>query len=149
MLRHVSPPDLAEAEAAEGGTLAVGELDPNVPDTLQQVFLWGGLAVGALLLLLLPLAKSIWTDEAISIVWGKNPLLDILLGRATSADALPLHPLLIHITNALFGDSLAAFRVASALPSAIGLWFVYLIGRRFSVKVGLLALWLCALSPGL
>jgi uncharacterized membrane protein len=107
------------------------------------------LAVGALLLLLLPLAKSIWTDEAISIVWGKNSLLDILLGRATSADALPLHPLLIHITNALFGDSLAAFRVASALPSAIGLWFVYLIGRRFSVKVGLLALWLCALSPGL
>jgi 4-amino-4-deoxy-L-arabinose transferase-like glycosyltransferase len=57
--------------------------------------------------------------------------------------------LLLHITNSLFGDSLAAYRVASALPSAISLWFVYLIGRRFSVKVGLLALWLCALSPGL
>jgi uncharacterized membrane protein len=71
------------------------------------------------------------------------------LGRATSADALPLHPLLILITNAVFGDNLAAFRVASALPSAIGLWFVYLIGRRFSERTGLLALWFCALSPGL
>ncbi|MBC8102733.1 MAG: glycosyltransferase family 39 protein, partial [Cytophagales bacterium] len=81
--------------------------------------------------------------------WGKRPLLDILLGRATSADALPLHPLVIHLTNTLFGDSLAAFRIASALPSAIGLWFVYQIGRRFSSRVGLLALWLCALSPGL
>jgi uncharacterized membrane protein len=124
--------------------------DAIIPGSaLQQLLLWVGLLVGALLLLVLPLAKSIWTDEAISIAWGKNPLVDILLGKATSADALPLHPLLMNITNALCGDSLAAFRIASALPSAIGLWFVYLIGKRFSVKVGLLSLWLCALSPGL
>ncbi|MES2464578.1 MAG: glycosyltransferase family 39 protein [Armatimonadota bacterium] len=125
------------------------EFEDNKLTPRQTLFLWTGLITGFLMLLWFPLAKSIWTDEAISIAWGKSPFLDILLGRATSADALPLHPLLIHITHLLFGDSLAAFRVASALPSAISLYFVYLIGRRFSNKVGLLALWLCALSPGL
>ena len=117
--------------------------------TFHWLLVWVGIILGTLLLILFPLAKSIWTDEAISIEWGKSPLVDILLGRATSADALPLHPLLIYTTYSLFGDNLAAFRIASALPAAICLWFVYDIGRRFSVKIGLLALWLCALSPGL
>jgi len=138
----------------DGDTVAIGRNKENSNTDAQQsgwhhLLLWGGLFVGALLLLFQPLAKPIWTDESISIVWGERPLFDILLGRATSADALPLHPLLIHITHTLFGDNLAAFRVASALPSVIGLWFVYQLGRRFSDRVGLLALWLCALSPGL
>lgn len=136
----------ARPEAA--GTAPAPRTAP-ISSSLHALLLWGGLLVGTLLLLALPLAKPTWTDEYISILWGERPLLDILLGRATSPDALPLHPLLMHATYALFGDRLAAFRIASALPSAIGLWFVYQIGRRFSDRIGLFALWLCALSPGL
>jgi|GEM_PF-3576135 Predicted membrane protein len=126
---------------------------PEQDKTLPRAWEWGllglGLVVGALFLLVAPEAKPIWTDESISIAWGQRPLADILLGRATSPDALPLHPLLMHVTTVLFGDNLAAYRLASALPAAFGLWFVYRLGARYSRGAGLLALWLAALSPGL
>lgn len=115
----------------------------------QRALLGGGLLIGAALLLLFPLAKPIWTDEWISIGWGHRPLINIVLGRFGSPDALPLHPLLLYVSRPLLGDTLAAYRFVSALPAAVGLWYVYLIGKRFSISVGLLSLWLCALSPGL
>ena len=134
-------------DATEGGA-AREHTAPTMP-LWEKALLALGLLVGALMLLVAPEAKPIWTDESISIAWGQRSLGDILMGRATSPDALPLHPLLIHTTKALFGHSLAAYRLASALPAAIGLWFVWKLGARNGRHVGLLALWLAALSPGL
>jgi hypothetical protein len=108
-----------------------------------------GLILGTALLLLFPLAKPIWTDEWVSISWGRSPLPLILSGRFGSPDALPLHPLILALFGRPLGDSLAVHRIVSALPAAIGLWYVYLLGRRLSTRAGVLALWLCALSPGL
>ncbi|MGC4044195.1 MAG: glycosyltransferase family 39 protein [Armatimonas sp.] len=108
-----------------------------------------GLLIGAALLLLFPLAKPIWTDEGISIGWGRTPLSLILSGRFGSPDALPLHPLYLALVGRPLGDTLAIHRLISALPAAVGLWYIYLIGRRISERVGVLTLWLAALSPGL
>lgn len=108
-----------------------------------------GLLLGAALLLLFPTAKPIWTDEWISINWGRRPLELILKGQFGSPDALPLHPLYLALVGKTLGDSLAVHRLISALPAAIGLWYIYLIGRRISERVGVLTLWLAALSPGL
>ncbi len=106
-----------------------------------------GLILGTLLLLLFPLAKPIWTDEGISIGRGQLPLDLILKGRMGAADAMPLHSLMLALIGRPLGDTLAVHRLVSALPAAIALWYVYLIGRRSGPKAGTLSLWLAALSP--
>jgi hypothetical protein len=106
-----------------------------------------GLAVGALLLLLFPLAKPVWTDELISIGRGRLPLELILKGRMGAADAMPLHSLMLSLIGKPLGDTLAIHRLVSALPAAVALWYVYLLGRRLGERTGVLALWLAALSP--
>ena len=116
---------------------------------LQRRLLILALIIGTALLLLFPLAKPVWTDEWISIRWGHQPIEKILTGRFGSPDALPLHPLILHLVGIPLGDTLAVHRILSALPAAVGLWYVWLLASRLGRDVGLLAVWLAALSPGL
>ena len=113
----------------------------------SRCLLWLGLGVGALMLLLFPLAKPVWDDELDSIMQGSKPYLAILGGASDTQP--PLHFLILRICESFFGKNLAVFRFASSLPALVSLWYVYLLGKRINEKTGVLALWLAALSPGL
>lgn len=110
---------------------------------------WSGLIVGAALLLLFPLAKPVWTDEVLNLVSGEFPLADILQGRATPRDHTPLQAIVLWVIRNIFGDNLALYRFFSALPAVVTPYISYLLGRRINSKVGLLALWITALAPGI
>lgn len=113
----------------------------------QRLLLILGLVVGAALLLLFPLAKPIWTDESISIVRGRLPLIQILQGRIGAADAMPLHYIILSVLGRGLGDTLASHRLVSIVPAAFALWYVWLLGMRLGPWSGLVSLWLAALSP--
>ena len=109
--------------------------------------LWAGLLVGAVMLLIAPLNKPIWDDELDSVMQGSKSYLTILAGASDTQP--PLHFLLLRLCESFVGKNLAVFRVVSAIPSVIALWYVYLLGKRIDFKVGVLAVWLAALSPGI
>jgi uncharacterized membrane protein len=56
--------------------------------------------------------------------------------------------MILYAGHSLFGDGLATSRLVSAVPAAFIPYVTFLLGRRISVKVGLLALWLAAIAPG-
>ena len=103
---------------------------------LERALPFLAIAFGALLLLLFPADKPVWTDEILNIGWGEHTLAEIMSGRVIAYDHPPGHTLVLHLCYLLFGSSLAAYRVVSALPALGALWFVYLLGRRISPKVG-------------
>jgi hypothetical protein len=107
-----------------------------------------GLCVASILLLILPLSKPIWTDEYQNMAEATHSYGQILTGQASRTQP-PLHLLLIRILTDLFGSQLAITRIASSIPVVVAAWYAYLLGRRISPRVGVLALWLTALSPGL
>ncbi|MBC7807505.1 MAG: glycosyltransferase family 39 protein [Akkermansiaceae bacterium] len=113
-----------------------------------RLLFWGGLVVGAALLLLFPLAKPLWTDEVISLWWGESSLQRMAAGKATSRDHTPTHAFILYMTRYFFGDNLSAYRLVSALPAMFTPYIAFLLGRRVNLNVGLLALWLVALAPG-
>lgn len=127
---------------------AIGEDHLFKASWFRAVF-WGGLIIGAALLLLFPLAKPLWTDEVISLVWGQSTLSQMAEGKATSRDHTPTHAFLLYATRYFFGDSLTAYRIASALPGVFTPYIAFLLGRRINLNVGLLSLWLVALAPGM
>ena len=116
-------------------------------DISLRWLLWLGLVIGGVMLLAFPLAKPIWDDELDSIMQGSKPYLTILGGASDTQP--PLHFLVFRICETFFGKNLAIFRFISALPAVVSLWYVYLLGKRITPQVGILAVWLAALSPGL
>ena len=116
-------------------------------DVSLRWLLWLGLLIGGVMLLAFPVAKPIWDDELDSIMQGSKPYLTILAGASDTQP--PLHFLVFRICETFFGKNLAVFRFVSALPAVVSLWYVYLLGKRITPQVGILAVWLAALSPGL
>ncbi|MBC8138760.1 MAG: glycosyltransferase family 39 protein [Fibrella sp.] len=131
---------------AEGSNDGVAEATTSL---WYRILFWGGLAVGAALLLLFPLAKPLWTDEVLNLQSGSYSIGDILQGRGTPRDHTPLQAFALWAIRSVFGDNLAFYRFFSALPAVITPYITYLLGRRISPKVGLLALWITALAPGI
>lgn len=119
----------------------------EVEDHPLRWLLWLGLLIGGAMLLAFPGAKPIWDDELDSIMQGSKPYLTILAGASDTQP--PLHFLVFRICETFFGKNLAVFRFVSALPAVVSLWYVYLLGKRITPQVGILAVWLAALSPGL
>ena len=116
-------------------------------DMREGLLLRLGFLVGSLMLLLFPLSKPVWDDELTSILQGSPSYLAILAGSSDTQP--PLHLLVLRVCETLAGGNLAVFRLASAFPAVVSLGYVYLLGRRITPQVGVLAVWLTALSPGL
>ncbi len=125
------------------------ERKPSEPSSWFRILFWSGLFIGALLLLLFPLAKPLWTDEVLNLECGYYPLIEIARGNASPRDHTPLQALVLWGIRNLFGDSIALYRFFSALPGVFTPYIAYLLGRRLNYKVGLLALWITAISPGI
>src|SRR4029077_6230576 len=75
-------------------------------------------------------AQSIWYDEAVSARLAGRGMWDLLLGRATELGNPPLHALVLHGWQQLFGDGDRALRAVSALAGVLSIPFVFSIGKR-------------------
>ncbi len=91
--------------------------------------------------------REIQYDDAFSIFLSQQSLPDIVSG--TAADTMPpLYYFILHYWMLLFGDSLTALRLLSALFSLLALLVVFDLFRRiFTIKAGLLAAFVTAISP--
>lgn len=134
------------AVTAQSGDNNVNTIGEGMSLRLRWL-LWIGLVVGALMLLAVPLDKPVWDDELDSIMQGSKPYMTILAGASDTQP--PLHFLVLRLCQTLGGGNLAVYRFVSALPAVISLWYVYLLGKRLSPRIGVLAVWLAALSPGI
>lgn len=118
-------------------------------EKLHRLLLVLGLLTGAILLLIFPLAKPLWTDEILNIQWGAHSLDAIIHWRANARDHTPLQALTFWILRSKWGDNVSVYRWFSTFPAVVSLWVVYLLGRRVNKTVGVLAVWLAALAPGI
>ncbi len=130
-----------------------GGMEESVATTADsphdRLLFWGGLVVAAALLLLFPLAKPLWTDEVLNLYSGSSTFENVVTGRSSPRDHTPLQAIAVWLIRFVFGDNVALYRFFSALPAAITPYITFLLGRRISPKVGLLALWITALAPGI
>ena len=93
---------------------------------------------------------SLWYDEVVTIRLARTESPHSLMRLLVQIDATraPLHPLVLQGWLKLFGPSDYAARVFSALCGIITIGLVYWIGvQAIDTSTGLLAAWLCALSP--
>ena len=112
---------------------------------IASPILW--ITAGAALLRLVDLtARSLWFDEAVSMLIARSDLAGAV--RAADAEKLPpLYNLVLHLFLVVFRGEAAA-RVLSVLAGAATVPVVYRIGVRLSGKTaGLVAAGLLALSP--
>lgn len=125
--------------------LAVDQPPSSGETATRRTWAWVAmLATLALALRLVDLGgKSLWFDEALSI----NDALDPYQGFGSGFHP-PLYYLVLKTWMAVFGQSEAATRLTAALPGALTVPAVYLLGRRlFGHRAGLAAgLLLCFAS---
>jgi mannosyltransferase len=104
------------------------------------------LVIGAVLRLVGITRQSLWLDEAFSVFLAAHPFRDILAFVASSDAHPPLYYLVLHVWM-VFGPSVLALRLLSALASIAALLPMFLLGRRLAnQRVALLATALLALS---
>ncbi len=90
-------------------------------------------------------SKSLWLDEAWSLEFAKQPILDILLN--TWERTPPLYYLLSSFWIKIFGDSELSLRFPSFLFSVLSACVFYLLGKEiFNKKVATLGLLFYSLS---
>jgi mannosyltransferase len=115
---------------------------------LYQKVLIGLVAGGAFLRLFLIGGKSIWLDEAFSIVISQRSLFDVLSMVVRTDTHPPLYYLLLKIWL-LFGSSEAQARSLSAVFSIAAIPMMYLVARSLfnDRRAGLLGAAILAFSP--
>ncbi len=108
----------------------------------------GGLTLGilsilALLALLLRLpelgTRSLWVDEAMSVVFAARPLPELFQLLVTDDIHPPLYPLLLHFWMAVAGNGEFAVRLPSVLFGVMLVPLIYLSGRRLETMAGIKA----------
>jgi hypothetical protein len=91
--------------------------------------------------------KSLWLDEAYSVLVAKQNFSEMLASLRHDAHP-PLYYLLLSTWTKLFGDGEIALRSLSGMFYAGGVFAVYFLGREiYEERIGLLAAFLYALSP--
>lgn len=82
--------------------------------------------------------ESLWMDEAASMHFARQPLMD-LLGLVYEYESNPpLHYLVLHASIALFGDTAFAGRFPSAVSGILTVPAVYMLARQFTSRLGAL-----------
>jgi len=105
------------------------------------------LLVAALLRLYQLGFESLWLDEAISVMFAKLSVLEIVEVSETDNN-YPTYYLLLHYWVALFGESEFAARLLSALIGVLAVYAMFAVGiRLFGGGVRLLAALILAISP--
>lgn len=99
-------------------------------------------------------ARPIWYDEAFAILFAEKGLGDMLRGTLapTGAGAADIHPLgyytLLWLWMSVFGNSIAAARLLSAILNLLSLILVYKIAEKlFDVKTAIAAALLFSVVP--
>lgn len=87
---------------------------------------------------------NLWGDEAFSLAFSKQPLLQVLAAGAETHP--PLYHALLHFWVPLVGQSVFAMRFLSVLPGVLLVALLFVLGRRMlGVPGGFLAAGLCAI----
>ena len=88
---------------------------------------------------------NLWGDEAFSLAFSKQPLVQVL--SAGTETHPPLYHAMLHLWVTLAGQSLFALRFFSVLPGILLVALLFLLGRRMlGASGGFLASGLCAVS---
>ena len=88
---------------------------------------------------------NLWGDEAFSLAFSKQPLVQVLSAGAETHP--PLYHAMLHFWVSLAGQSLFALRFFSVLPGVLLVALLFLLGRRMlGYPGGFLASGLCAIS---
>jgi mannosyltransferase len=113
----------------------------------REIVLLLAIVTGAVCLRLLNLGgKSLWLDEAFSVIVAERPALATL--QSVDSFNPPLYFTFLHYWMQWFGRSEVAVRLPSVLASGVNLLLLYALGRRlFYHPVALTAVALMALSP--
>jgi len=81
--------------------------------------------------------RSLWVDEAMSVVFASKPLPELFQLLVTEDIHPPLYPVLLHYWMAIFGSSEFAARFPSLVFGVALIPLIYLVGRRLeTVGVG-------------
>lgn len=92
-------------------------------------------------------SKSLWLDEAYSVLIAKQSFSEMTASLKLDAHP-PLYYLLLSIWIKLFGDAEVAVRSLSGVFYIGGVFVIYLLGREiYERRVGFIAAFLYALSP--
>lgn len=101
-----------------------------------------------LCLRLINLNQSFWFDEAINVVYARDYSLDFYLTKYILGDFHPpSHFFVLWMITHIFGFSEVIARVPSVIFGILTIYFTYLIGKRYSKKVGLIGAILMAVAP--
>ncbi len=91
--------------------------------------------------------QSIWLDESATILLVHRGFAGMLSHLPSSESAPPLYYVLVWAWTKIFGMGPLGFRSFSALLGTLTVPVIYLAGKRISVRVGLWAAALAAVSP--
>ncbi len=116
--------------------------------TRRTALLWlGGIVVLGGALRIIGLGRmGFEIDEAYSVRLASLGVVDMVKGTAAGQHP-PLYYLLLHFWMRVAGQSPVAVRLLSALLGWVTVPLLYIVGRRISPRVGLLAAGLLAISP--
>lgn len=114
-----------------------------------MLVLLGLVAVGAALRLYLLAGKSIWLDEAFSIVISQRDPAELLRMVARTDAHPPLYYLALNLWLSLVGTGAGRVRLLSALFSTASIPLMYLVGESLyqDAQAGLIAAAVLAFSP--
>lgn len=123
-------------------------MKPTINSSQNSAFLLiAFLACLALFLAFYGAAKSLWLDEAYSVLVAKQSFSEMLVSLENDAHP-PLYYLLLSVWIKIFGDGEITLRSLSALFYLGGVFTIYWLGQEiYERRVGFLAAFLYALSP--
>jgi hypothetical protein len=93
--------------------------------------------------------QSLWLDESATVLLVHRGFTGMLSHLPSSESAPPLYYVLVWAWTKIFGGDPLAVRSFSALAGTLTVPVLYLAGKRISVRVGLWAAALAAVSPAL
>ncbi len=106
------------------------------------------LVVGAVLRFTLVAHQSFWYDESVSARLAKFSLSEMVSGKARDLGNPPLHLIVLHLWQQVFGSGDVAVRALSGVASLASIPLVAVIARRLlGERIALVAAALFALSP--
>jgi len=94
--------------------------------------------------------ESLWMDEAYSLMFARESVIDIIKTNISTIECIsnpPLYYIILHFFIQLFGESETALRTASVIFGFLSIIMIYKIGELlFNKDVGLIAALILALS---
>lgn len=88
--------------------------------------------------------EGLWNDEYVSWMIAATPLKEGFFTEIFKQCHMPLYYLYLKPFSS-YGD--LVLRLSSVLPSVIAIWVMYLVGKEYSKKIGLLSATLTAILP--